>query len=111
MTERRGRRFSPARFRASRGITLIEVQIAAMLGVMAFLTIVDYTRVQDQLVSWIEDERWADGSLDAADERLVIVATSVGSDASAPVCEIRMAGVTYVGLYPTAEIVVRQRGL
>jgi hypothetical protein len=111
MREGRGRHISPARSRASRGVTLIEVQIAALLGVLAFLTIVDYSRVQDQLVSSVEDERWADGSVDATNERFIVVATSVGSSAAEPVCEVRMTSVTFGGLYPTAEVVVRQRGL
>jgi len=111
MRKRRGRHSWPRRFRNCRGVTLVEVQVAAMLGILAFLTIVDYARVQDELVSSIEDDRWADGILDATNERVVVVATDVSSAAAAPVCEIRMTSVDFVGLYPTAEVVVRQRGL
>ena len=111
MTTRKRNRQSPPRFRSSRGTTLIEVQIAAMLAALAFLTIVDYARVQNELIGSIESDRWADGSLDPTNERLVLVATDVGPDAAAPLCEIRITEVDYIGLYPTVEVVVRQRGV
>ncbi len=111
MKERRRNNRTPKRFRSCRGITLVEVQVAAMIGIMTFLTIVDYARVQSDLVGSIEQDRWADGTVDASEKRLVLVSADVGKDAAIPACEIRIADVEFEGLYPTVEVVVRQRGL
>jgi hypothetical protein len=75
------------------------------------MAILDYARVQRELVDWIEESRNSDGVADIGGARVILVATEAGKDAAAPTCEIRLTSIDTSGLYPLAEVVVRQRGL
>jgi len=111
MMTRKGRAKRSLRARASRGFTIIEVQVAALVGAIALMAALDYARVQRELIVWIQETRSADGFIDETNGRAILVSTDAGIDPSAPVCEIRLTTLDTSGAYPLAEIVVRQRGL
>jgi hypothetical protein len=110
MKTRKGKKKRSLRVRASGGFTLIEVQVAALIGAISLMAVLDYARVQGELISWIQESRNADGYVDVSGARAILVSTDAGMDAAAPVCEIRLTSIDTSGTYPLAEVVVRQRG-
>ncbi len=95
-SKQRSASFRPGR-QAARGFTLIEVQVATLLFVLAVLTLVGHARVYGKLVGWLESEHRARGVVDIERGRAVLTVTEAGRQAGPPACRLRLVSVDYAG--------------
>ncbi len=93
------------------GFTLIEVQVATLLFVIAVLTMVSHARVYGDIVAWLENDRRVTGIVDVGAERAVLAVTEAGQDAGPPPCRVRLLSADYSGVNGSeARIALSDRG-
>jgi hypothetical protein len=107
---RPGRR-NVRRRRFSAGYTIVEVQIAIILMLIALWGMGSHARIYNQLLAGIEQDNAIQGVVNVGVGRAILAVSSAGADAGPPPCEIRLLSIDTGGTYPVAQVQVRQRGL
>ncbi len=83
--------------RAQKGFTLIEVQVATLLFVIAVLTMVSHAQVYGDIVAWLENDRSVTGTVDVEAERAVLAVAQAGQAPGPPPCRVRLLSADYSG--------------
>jgi len=96
------------RARATRGFTLIELQVAIVLLVVAAFILGGHHRVYNQLLSGVHEDRRAAGYVDLTAERAFLVIAEEGKGAGSPPCDIKVDSVSFSGSYPRVFARVQQ---
>ena len=94
--------------KTQRGFTLVEIQIAILLIVVLLYTLGGHTRVVNQLLAGVQDDKRVAGVVDLTSERAVLSISDTGTGAGAPVCDVRIQSIDFGGSYPEITVLVEQ---
>jgi prepilin-type N-terminal cleavage/methylation domain-containing protein len=94
--------------RAPRGFTLIELQVAIVLLVIAAFILGGHHHVYNQLLSGVHEDRRAAGYVDLTAERAFLMIAEEGPGAGPPPCDIKVNSVSFSGTYPRVFARVQQ---
>lgn len=112
---RRSPRLSQTKRAAGRlrqaGYTIVEVQIAVLLMLIAMWGISGHQRAYNSVMGGLETENRVRGVVDVTSERAIVAVSEKGGASGPPQCEIRLVDIDTSGSNPVAEVIVRQRGL
>jgi len=93
---------------ASRGFTLVELQIAIVVLLIVTFTMGGHHHIYNQLLAGVSVDQRVDGHFDLFNERGFLVIMAQGKNASAPVCDVRVQSVDTSGSDPEVVVVVEQ---
>ncbi len=93
-----------------RGFTLIEVQVATLLFVLAVLTMTNHTRIYGDMVAWLETDNRVSGSVDVDGQRAVLAVIEAGKDPQLPPCRIRLVSAESTSNGSEALVELSDRG-
>jgi prepilin-type N-terminal cleavage/methylation domain-containing protein len=110
LLHRVGRLLTPRRFAAAgcRGFTLLEVQVASVVFVLAVVFLIGQARTYRSLLESMERDSALGGVAVAGDDR-VIASVSRPGGGGAPVCEVELHSIEQNGFALDAEVVVTRR--
>jgi hypothetical protein len=97
--------------RRAGGFTILEVQIAVLVLLIALFTLVGHHKVYNDLLDGVTEDKRVSGYIDLTDDRLVVTLTEQGPDAAPPACHVYVTDVTYSGGNPRIDVVVEDSGL
>jgi hypothetical protein len=97
--------------RGTGGFTLLEVQIAVLVLIVALFTLVGHHKVYNDLLDGVTEDKRVSGYMDLTDNRLVTTLTEQGPDAAPPACHVFVSDVTYSGGTPRVDVIVEDSGL
>ena len=95
----------------SGGFTVVEVQIAVLVLLIALFTLIGHHRVYSDLLDGVTADKRVAGYMDLTDNRLFITLAEQGPNAAPPACHVYVTAVTYSGGSPRVDVVVEQSGL
>jgi hypothetical protein len=96
--------------RASRGFTLVEVQIAILVLLITLFTLGGHVRIYNQLLTGVTADKNVDGYFDLTGERAFLTVSRQGKDAAPPPCDVRVQSVNTGGTYPRVFVIVEEIG-
>jgi hypothetical protein len=100
------RRFASA---SARGFTLLEVQVASILFVVAVFFMIGQARAYRSMLESVERDSALSGAAVTGDDRVVASVARAGAGSGAPACEVRLHALDETGATLSAEVVVTRR--
>jgi hypothetical protein len=91
------------------GFTLLEVQVAALIFVLAVFCMIGQARVYRTLLESVESEATLGGVAVVGEDRVVASVSRAGGGAAAPACEVSLHSLDDGGGTLEAEVVVERR--
>jgi prepilin-type N-terminal cleavage/methylation domain-containing protein len=91
-----------------RGFTLIELQVAIVLLVVAAFILGGHHRIYNQLLAGVHEDRRAAGYVDLTAQRAFLVIAEEGTGAGPPPCDVKVNSVDFGGSSPRVFVRVQQ---
>ncbi len=95
---------------SQRGFTLVEVQVAIILTVVLLYTMGGHSRVVNQLLAGVQEDKRVSGIVDVASERASLSISDTGTGAGPPTCDVIIKSIDTSGTYPEVTVLVEQAG-
>ena len=96
--------------RRDAGISLLEVNVAIIVLVIAVLTMGGHQRIYNQLLAGVTVDKKVDGYFDLTTERAVLTMAEADQDVAAPACDVTVQSVDTGGPHPKVFARVEQSG-
>jgi len=87
-----------------RGFTILEVQVAVLLLVLALTLVLAQGTNQQRHLTWVEGLGKAHGVVDVANQRVILAVAEPRAAETLPACKLRLLALSESGSYADAEV-------